>query len=198
MLHQTCVPETRCCCRMIFAAKNELQQYLVSINPLYARYTEALWANGVNSIAQLGNASMPAMHACGVKNPVHAGNIIAQSKAPGKWSSVSYNDKPTAVQTLCVQPLSSVCGGYLHPSGLITHSCTVLHGVEQSTCSLLSALCMAGPLHATLPCMRCDLVWHRSRKVPSKVCTLKCITYQSLYQTTDGHCRGRAVDAAGP
>ena len=72
---------------MIFMAKNELMQYLTSINPIYAKYTEGLWAEEVNSAAQLGNASVPVMHACGVKNPVHAGDIIAQSKATGKWSS---------------------------------------------------------------------------------------------------------------
>jgi len=71
---------------MVFKAKNELEQYLTSINPIYAKYTEDLWAKEVNSAAQLGNASVPAMHACGVQNPVHAGDIIAQSKATGKWS----------------------------------------------------------------------------------------------------------------
>ena len=30
---------------MVFEAKNELQQYLTSINPMYAKYTEGLWAN---------------------------------------------------------------------------------------------------------------------------------------------------------
>ena len=71
---------------MIFKAKNELTQYLTSINPIYAKYSEGLWAEEVNSAAQLGNASVPVMHACGVKNPVHAGDIIAQSKATGKWT----------------------------------------------------------------------------------------------------------------
>jgi len=71
---------------MVFEAKNELEQYLSSINPVYAKYTECLWAKEVNSAAQLGNASVPVMHACGVENPVHAGDIIAQSKATGKWS----------------------------------------------------------------------------------------------------------------
>ena len=40
---------------MDFAAKNELEQYLISINPIYAQYTEGLWANEVNSISQLGD-----------------------------------------------------------------------------------------------------------------------------------------------
>ena len=75
---------------MVFEAKNELQQYLISINPIYAKYTEGLWANEVNSISQLGDASLTVLQACGVKNPVHAGNIIAQSRAPGKRSSFSY------------------------------------------------------------------------------------------------------------
>ena len=70
---------------MVFQAKNELQQYLTSLNPLYAKYTEGLWVEEV-AAAQLGNASVPIMHACGVENPLHAGNIIAQSKATGKWS----------------------------------------------------------------------------------------------------------------
>ncbi|DBB12231.1 TPA: hypothetical protein ACH3X3_006335 [Trebouxia sp. C0006] len=30
---------------MIFEAKNELKQYLSSINPIYAKYTEGLWAS---------------------------------------------------------------------------------------------------------------------------------------------------------
>ena len=71
---------------MIFEAKNELELYLSSINPMYVKYTEDLWAEEVNSTAQLGNASVSVLHACGVKNPVHAGDIIAQSKATGKWS----------------------------------------------------------------------------------------------------------------
>ena len=73
---------------MVFEAKNDLQQYLTSINPFYTKYTEGLWANEVNSISQLGDASLTVLQACGVENPVHAGNIIAQSTAPGKWSSV--------------------------------------------------------------------------------------------------------------
>ena len=73
---------------MVFEAKNELQQYLSSINPIYAKYTEELWANEVNSISQLGDASLTVLQACGIENPVHAGKIIAQSRAPGKWSSV--------------------------------------------------------------------------------------------------------------
>lgn len=35
----------------------------------------------VSIAAQLGNSSAPVMHARGVGNPVHAGDIIAQSKA---------------------------------------------------------------------------------------------------------------------
>ena len=75
---------------MFFEAKNELQQYLSSINPMYAKYTEGLWANEVNSSSQLGDASLTVLQACGVENPVHAGNIIAQSRASGNLSSVSY------------------------------------------------------------------------------------------------------------
>ena len=71
---------------MIFEAKIELKQYLSSINPIYAKYTEGLWASEVNSISQLGDASLTVLQACGVENPAHAGNIIARSKAPGKWS----------------------------------------------------------------------------------------------------------------
>lgn len=74
---------------MVFEAKNDLQQYLSSINPIYAKYTEGLWANEVNSVSQLGDASLTVLQACGVENPVHAGNIIAQSKAPGKCNSHS-------------------------------------------------------------------------------------------------------------
>lgn len=51
---------------------------------LYAKYTESLWAKEVKSAARLGNASTSVMHACGVENPFHAGDIIAQSKALGK------------------------------------------------------------------------------------------------------------------
>ena len=72
---------------MVFEAKKELQQYLTCINPIYAKYAENVWANEVNSISQLGDASLTVLQACGVKNPVHAGNIIAQSQAPSKQSS---------------------------------------------------------------------------------------------------------------
>ena len=69
---------------MIFEAKNELKQYLSSINPIYAKYTEVLWASEVNSISQLGDASLTVLQACGVENPVHAGNIIARSSLLGE------------------------------------------------------------------------------------------------------------------
>ena len=88
MLHQVCVDETRRCYRMVFEAENELQQYLSSVNPIYAKYTEGLWANEVNSISQLGDASLTVLQACGVENRVHAGNIIARSKAPGYCDTV--------------------------------------------------------------------------------------------------------------
>ena len=42
---------------MLFTAKNELKQYLTSINPICAKYTEGLWADEVNSAAQLGSQS---------------------------------------------------------------------------------------------------------------------------------------------
>ena len=42
---------------MLFKAKNELKQYLTSINPIYAKYTEGLWAEEVNSSAQLESQS---------------------------------------------------------------------------------------------------------------------------------------------
>ena len=71
---------------MVFEAKNELQQYLTSINPIYAEYTEGLWADEVSFIFQLGDASLTVLQACGIENVVHASNIIAQSKATGKWS----------------------------------------------------------------------------------------------------------------
>ncbi len=96
MLHQVCVYETRRCYRMVFEAENELQQYLSSINPIYAKYTEGLWANEVNSISQLEDASLTVLQACGVENQVHAGNIIARSKATGKCNSHS-----TVIQCSC-------------------------------------------------------------------------------------------------
>ena len=86
---------------MVFEAKNELKQYLSSINPLYAKYTECLWAKEVNSTAQLGYASVPVMHACGVENPFHAGDIIAQSKALGKWSSAPSDHHVTHAHAAC-------------------------------------------------------------------------------------------------
>lgn len=65
---------------MVCEARNEFKQCLSSINPIYASYTDLLWAKEVNSAAQLGNAYVPVMHACGVENPIHAGDVIAQSK----------------------------------------------------------------------------------------------------------------------
>ena len=86
---------------MIFEAKNELLQYLSSINPNYAKYTEGLWANEVNSISQLGDASLTVLQSCGVENPVHAGNIIARSEAAGKCNSHS-----TVIQCSCAAATS--------------------------------------------------------------------------------------------
>ncbi|DBA96038.1 TPA: hypothetical protein ACH3X1_001539 [Trebouxia sp. C0004] len=73
---------------MVFEAKNELKQYLSSTNLMYAKSTDCLRAKEVSFAAQLGNVSVPVMHACGVENPVHAGDIIAQSKSSGPISAV--------------------------------------------------------------------------------------------------------------
>lgn len=90
---------------MIVGAEDELQQYLVSINPVYAKYAHGLWVREVNSSSQLGDASFPILQACGVLNELHAVNIIAQSKA-GKWFSV--------LNTLTSQVL---CKPYAHSLG---------------------------------------------------------------------------------
>ena len=42
---------------MVFKAMNELKQYLTSINLIYVKYAEGLWAGEVNSAAQLGSQS---------------------------------------------------------------------------------------------------------------------------------------------
>ena len=42
---------------MVSKANNELKQYLTSSNPIYAKYTEGLWVEEVNSAAQLGSQS---------------------------------------------------------------------------------------------------------------------------------------------
>ena len=105
---------------MVFEAKNELKEYLTSINPIYARYTECLWANEVNCVAQLGNASLPVMHALGVESPIHAGDIIAQSKATGKWSC--YHCSVTPVHCLASQrscATTVLCSSSSRPSNLI-------------------------------------------------------------------------------
>ncbi len=68
----------------IFSSKSELEQYLSKINPSYVKYTEGLWAKEVTSTSQLGNASATSMLACGIQNPIHAEDIIAQSKPTGK------------------------------------------------------------------------------------------------------------------
>lgn len=105
---------------MLFEAKNELQQYLSSINPNYAKYVEALWANGINSLAQLGNASVPGMHACGIENTIHAQDIIAQSKTPGKCSSVLY----IVCQATCYANVVHYCPlCILTPASLSLHLC---------------------------------------------------------------------------
>ena len=46
---------------MVIKAKNELKQYLISINLIYAKHTEGLWAEEVNAAA----AWKPIMHAYG-------------------------------------------------------------------------------------------------------------------------------------
>lgn len=70
----------------IFNNTNELEQNLRGLNPNYDQYAKDLWANGVSSTSQLGNASLATLIACGVKSPLHAEDIIAQSKATGKSS----------------------------------------------------------------------------------------------------------------
>ena len=75
----------------IFTEMNELEQYLRGLNANYNQYAKDLWTNGVTSTSQLGNASAATLIACGVRSPLHAEDIIAQSKAPGK-SSLAYGD----------------------------------------------------------------------------------------------------------
>ncbi len=71
----------------LFSSQLELKQYLVEINPRYSNYAEALWANGVNSSSQLGNAPAPILADFGVQNALHAADIIAASKPTGKCCS---------------------------------------------------------------------------------------------------------------
>ena len=66
-----------------FSSKRELEQYLSKINPTYVKYTDDLWAHEVTCTFQLRNASMTSILACGIQNPIHAENIIAQSKPTG-------------------------------------------------------------------------------------------------------------------
>ena len=71
----------------IFKDMSELEQYLRELNPNYNQYAKELWTNGVTSISQLGNASTATLIACGVKRPLHAEDIIAQSKGSGRSSA---------------------------------------------------------------------------------------------------------------
>ena len=69
-----------------FKDKSELEQYLRGINPDYGRYAEDLWKSELTSASQLSNASLATLLACGVPKPLHAEDIIAQSKFRGKGS----------------------------------------------------------------------------------------------------------------
>lgn len=89
---------------MVFEAKDELRQYLSSINNIYADYTERLWANEVNSISMLGDASLTDLQAFGVENPMHARNIIAHSDRIRQGGpQFQLYDKLIAVQMSCAQ-----------------------------------------------------------------------------------------------
>ena len=66
------------------SSKCELEQYLSKMNPACVTYTDGLWAMEVTSTSQLGNASITSILACGIQNPIHAEDIIAQSKPTGK------------------------------------------------------------------------------------------------------------------
>lgn len=68
----------------IFRDTKELEQYLTGLNPNYEHYVKDLWASGVTSTSQLGNASPATLIACGVKHLLHAEDIIAQSQITGK------------------------------------------------------------------------------------------------------------------
>ena len=68
----------------IFKDTKELEQYLTGLNPNYEHYAKDLWASGVTSTSQLGNASPATLIACGIKLLLHAEDIIAQSKTTGK------------------------------------------------------------------------------------------------------------------
>ena len=54
-----CVLDICCYYRDVLKAKNGLKQYLTSINAIYAKYTEGMWAKEVTSAA----AWKPIMHA---------------------------------------------------------------------------------------------------------------------------------------
>lgn len=68
----------------IFKDTKELEQYLTGLNPNYEHYAKDLWASGVTSTSQLGNASPATLIACGIKRLLHAEDIIAQSQITGK------------------------------------------------------------------------------------------------------------------
>ena len=49
---------------MVLKAKNELKQYLISINLIYAKYREDLWAEEVNSAAAWKTQYTPGHKSC--------------------------------------------------------------------------------------------------------------------------------------
>ncbi|KAL0029350.1 hypothetical protein WJX77_001588 [Trebouxia sp. C0004] len=79
---------TRAGIMTVFKNRTELEQYIRGLNPNYDQYAKDLWKNGVTSTSQLGNASPATLIACGVTSPLHAEDIIAQSKATGHLQTV--------------------------------------------------------------------------------------------------------------
>ena len=93
-----CIAIRRCCHKEVKQHKNNLSGVCLSLeaDPFACTFTNflsitnapsqlRLWLEGLLLIFTL-NASAPVMHARGGDNVIHAGDIIAQSKAIGKWS----------------------------------------------------------------------------------------------------------------
>lgn len=65
-----------------FTSQAALHTFLTTINSRYGKYAEALWSNEVRSHAELGNASVTSLTACGL-SMAHAEDVQVFVNAGG-------------------------------------------------------------------------------------------------------------------
>ncbi len=98
-----------------FASSDNLNDYLVKINPRYGKYAAPLWDGEVRSPAELANASIRSLATFGISNMAHAENVQAHVKRAGQYQECKAIDAElliAPVKGVMIKIGTCVLGGY--------------------------------------------------------------------------------------